>query len=57
MLSTTNNQASVKFFILDQGTVVNGAEGATILNRLGITRISSLLGVEVRVSEYRYVQI
>jgi len=45
--STTDNKATVKFFILDQAAVIIGTAAAAIINRVGMNRMSSLLGVEV----------
>ena len=46
-MTNTNSQATVIFYILDQGLVQNGASVASILNRVATNRMSAILGVEV----------
>ena len=48
LTTSTNNQAVVVFFVLDRGEVLVGVTLATILNRVQVNQMSSMLGVEVR---------
>eukprot|EP00795_Rhopilema_esculentum_P011611 gene11611-21848_t len=47
LTTSTNNQAVVVFFVLDRGEVLVGVTLATILNRVQVNQMSSILGVEV----------
>ncbi len=46
--TSLTNQGELIFFIVDKGTIILGANVATTMNKVAHSRMSAVLGVEVR---------